>query len=58
MTLGAYNNTTVYDTLQITIPERIHQNYLRGIWEGHTLIGTSLELVELIGLDGFRVVLV
>ena len=58
MLLGAHNNSTIYGTFQITIPERIQQNDFKGRWEGQNLIGTSLELVELIGPDGFRVVLV
>ena len=58
MILGAHKNLIVYGIVQITILERIQQNNLRGRWEGHNLIGTSLELVELIGPNGFRVVLV
>jgi len=58
MTVGSHNSSTVYGTLQITIPERIQQNNLRGRWEGHNLIRTSLVVVELVGANGFRVVLV
>lgn len=58
MILCAHNNSTIYGTFQITIPERIQQNDLRGRGEGKTLIGTSLELVELVGPNGFRFVLV